>query len=111
MQRVFDLMPALCFNGHTHVPGLWIQEGPEAWTFIAPEDCRDGFRLDGRKLICNVGAVGQPRDGDPRACYVLCDGERLWFRRVRYDVETTRRKIHANPQLADYLGDRLREGR
>lgn len=59
----------------------------------------------------NVGSVGQPRDGDWRACYVLFDGDTIRFRRVEYDVETTVRKIHAEPELDRVLGDRLREGR
>jgi diadenosine tetraphosphatase ApaH/serine/threonine PP2A family protein phosphatase len=62
-------------------------------------------------VICNVGAVGYPRDGDWRACYVLFDGEVIWFRRVEYDVETTIRKIDAIPMLANHFGDGLREGR
>ena len=61
-------------------------------------------------MICNVGAVGYPRDGDWRACYVLFDGKTIWFRRVEYGVETTIRKISAIPTRANFYGDRLREG-
>jgi diadenosine tetraphosphatase ApaH/serine/threonine PP2A family protein phosphatase len=55
--------------------------------------------------------VGQPRDGDWRACYVLLDGDVVRFRRVEYDVETTVRKVHEAAGLEDFFGDRLREGR
>jgi len=55
--------------------------------------------------------VGQPRDGDWRACYVLLDGDTIRFRRVAYDVEATVRKIHAESELDRVLGDRLRQGR
>jgi len=61
--------------------------------------------------MVNVGSVGQPRDGDPRACYVLLDDERLEFRRVPYPVEETARKIYAISELDPFLGDRLKEGR
>jgi hypothetical protein len=42
---------------------------------------------------------------------VLFDGERVRFRRVAYDVDTTVKKIYAIPELEHFLGDRLREGR
>ena len=61
--------------------------------------------------ISRVGSVGQPRDGDPRAGYVLVDGETVYFRRVDYDSETTIRKIHDIPDLDDFHGNRLRDGR
>jgi diadenosine tetraphosphatase ApaH/serine/threonine PP2A family protein phosphatase len=59
----------------------------------------------------NVGSVGQPRDGDPRACYVLFDGTTVQYRRVPYDFEKTIAKIYPIPELDNFLGDRLREGR
>jgi diadenosine tetraphosphatase ApaH/serine/threonine PP2A family protein phosphatase len=58
-------------------------------------------------VLSNVGSVGQPRDGDPRACYVLLDGDTIRFRRVPYDYEATARKIYAADGLDDSLGDRL----
>jgi diadenosine tetraphosphatase ApaH/serine/threonine PP2A family protein phosphatase len=64
-----------------------------------------------QKLMINVGSVGQPRDGDPRACYVIIDGDTIRFRRVEYPWEQTIQKIYAIPQLDNFLGDRLREGR
>jgi diadenosine tetraphosphatase ApaH/serine/threonine PP2A family protein phosphatase len=67
--------------------------------------------LDGRKTLINVGSVGQPRDNDPRACYVLLDDDNVIYRRVEYDVDTTCQKIHGIPELDKYLGDRLRQGR
>jgi diadenosine tetraphosphatase ApaH/serine/threonine PP2A family protein phosphatase len=111
MARLADLFGRYCFCGHTHVPGVFVEETPGAWAFSAPEEVNGPWRLDGRKTIVNVGSVGQPRDGDRRACYVLLDGPELTFRRVEYDVEKTVKKIYANPELADFLGDRLREGR
>lgn len=113
MTRIGELMERYCFCGHTHVPGVFMpQKPPETgWWFLAPEELPGFYRLDGRKTIVNVGSVGQPRDGDWRACYVLVDGWDVTFRRVEYDVDATIRKIYAIPELDDFLGDRLREGR
>ncbi len=69
------------------------------------------YRLDGRKTLCNVGSVGQPRDGDWRACYVLLDDDVIRYRRVEYDIDSTVRKIYEIPDLENFLGDRLRDGR
>ena len=92
MERIGALFDRVCFCGHTHVPGVFIERASGEWEFIHPKDCENGFAVGGCKLICNVGSVGQPRDGDDRACYALFDGERIWFRRVDYDLETTIRK-------------------
>ena len=61
--------------------------------------------------MVNVGSVGQPRDGNWRACYVVLDGKNVCFRRVEYDIDKTIQKIHDIPDLDDFLGDRLRDGR
>jgi len=107
MERIFALVDRYCFQGHTHVPGIFT----ENYQFYSPEDVNYEYKLDGRKTLCNVGAVGQPRDGDWRACYVILDGDTIRFRRVEYDVETTIKKIYAVPDLENFLGDRLRDGR
>jgi diadenosine tetraphosphatase ApaH/serine/threonine PP2A family protein phosphatase len=107
MERIFALVDKYCFQGHTHVPGVFT----ENFQFHSPEDIDYAYKLDGRKTLCNVGAVGQPRDGDWRACYVVLDGDTIRYRRVEYDVETTIKKIYAVPDLENFLGDRLREGR
>jgi diadenosine tetraphosphatase ApaH/serine/threonine PP2A family protein phosphatase len=64
-----------------------------------------------RKYAIGVGAVGQPRDGDPRACYVIYDFDLaiVEYRRVEYDIAEARRKIH-QAGLPPYCGDRLLEG-
>jgi predicted phosphodiesterase len=107
MERIFALVERYCFQGHTHVPGIFT----ENMQFHSPEDIDGIYKLDGRKTLCNVGSVGQPRDGDWRACYILLDDEAIRYRRVEYDVETTVKKIYAVPELENFLGDRLREGR
>ena len=94
------------------MPGLFTELVPaEQYQFLSPEDVDYVYQLDGRKTLCNVGSVGQPRDGDPRACYILLDGDPIRYRRLEYDIETTVKKIYAVPELENFLGDRLRDGR
>ncbi len=111
MERIGRQFDHVCFNGHTHVPGIFIEGGSEGWQYLSPEECGAGFELDDRKVICNVGSVGQPRDENWRAAYVLFDGTIISYRRVEYDVEATIAKIYAVPELGNFTGDRLRLGR
>jgi diadenosine tetraphosphatase ApaH/serine/threonine PP2A family protein phosphatase len=112
MKKIGVKFDHLSFCGHTHIPGLFIERSIGSWEYIYYEECeKKGFPVAGCKLICNVGSVGQSRDEDERACYVLFDGERIWFRRVNYELEATIQKIYAVPELGNFLGDRLREGR
>jgi diadenosine tetraphosphatase ApaH/serine/threonine PP2A family protein phosphatase len=112
MTRIFACMDQYCFNGHTHVPGILVEATSEnGLSFSTPEDVQLTYRLDSRKTIINVGSVGQPRDLDPRACYVLFDGENIIYRRVPYDIDATVKLIYSIPELENFLGDRLREGR
>ncbi|HEV2405754.1 MAG TPA: metallophosphoesterase [Ktedonobacterales bacterium] len=64
----------------------------------------------GYRAIINPGSVGQPRDGDPRASYVIYDSAvGFEFRRVPYDIGATQRKIHARG-LSARLAERLSKG-
>jgi predicted phosphodiesterase len=107
MEAIFALVERYCFQGHTHNPGIFT----DRFEFYSPDEIDFAYELDGRKTLCNVGSVGQPRDRDWRACYVLLDGNNLQFRRVEYDVSTTIKKIKEIRDLDDFLGDRLRDGR
>jgi diadenosine tetraphosphatase ApaH/serine/threonine PP2A family protein phosphatase len=107
MADLFTRVRRCCFQGHTHVPGIFSEQVVGFYEFRPPQP----YQLGGCKSLVNVGSVGQPRDGDWRACYVLFDGETVHFRRVAYDVDTTVRKIHATQGLDAVLGDRLRDGR
>ena len=107
IEKIFSLVERYCFQGHTHVPGVFT----EALQFLTPEDINNQYPLGPEKLMINVGSVGQPRDGDSRACYAVLDDEKVTFRRVEYPFEETIRKIYDVPQLDNFLGDRLREGR
>ena len=107
MEKIFALIEQHCFQGHTHVPGVFTLNQ----RFYSPEDINHQYRLGSEKTMTNVGSVGQPRDGNPKACYVVLEDDLLTFRRVDYDVEKTIRKIYETPELDNFLGDRLREGR
>jgi diadenosine tetraphosphatase ApaH/serine/threonine PP2A family protein phosphatase len=107
MQILFDRVPLYCFQGHTHIPGVFTLSGD----FLSPEEFNYVYRPRGEKIMVNVGSVGQPRDGDPRPCYVVLTDDAITFRRVEYDVEETIKKIYSQSDLDNMLGDRLREGR
>ncbi len=109
MEKIFSMIEWISFQGHTHVPGIFTED----LEFFSPEELdRQEFRLDeNQTLMINVGSVGQPRDGDRRACYVIQEDGLVRFRRVEYPAEITREKILAIPELDNRLGDRLLEGR
>ncbi len=106
MESVFSRFERVCFQGHTHIPGIFTN----SLEFISPEECDHEYRFTDEKVMINVGSVGQPRDGDPRACYVILTDDKIVFRRVEYPFETTIEKIYDIPDLDNMLGNRLREG-
>lgn len=84
----------LSFCGHTHKPMVWWQEVPDGQ--VTQRTGKEIMPLPrGGKVLVNVGAVGQPRDGDPRACYIIHrpDQNTVEFRRIEYDIKRTKRKI------------------
>jgi diadenosine tetraphosphatase ApaH/serine/threonine PP2A family protein phosphatase len=70
-----------------------------------------GMDLDSRRLLLNPGSVGQPRDGDPRASYLVLDLEarRASWGRVAYDIDAVRSRMRALG-LPGRLSERLRYG-
>jgi predicted phosphodiesterase len=96
----------VCFFGHTHVKAV----AP------APDGMSSGsFDLTmGGPYLVNPGSVGQPRDGDTFASYVLAGDEahgiRITYRFVEYDIEKAQAKIRA-AGLPSMLADRLAHGR
>ncbi len=107
MAAIFAALDDYCFVGHTHTPGIFTPTG-----FTHPSDMFDLYMLGtDEKVLVNVGSVGQPRDGDPRACFVTFDGETVVWRRVKYNIEVTCQKIYAVPELDPFLADRLRDGK
>ena len=78
-----------------------------------PADIDGSYELPSReaRVLVNVGSVGQPRDGDWRASYVVVDNGTIQFRRLSYDVERTLQRFEECPGLPDYLAKRLQEGK
>ncbi len=94
----------VCFTGHNHRSFLGTEEG-----FIYPHELMKRFDIRGEKLYVCVGAVGQPRDDDPRASYVLWDETHVEYFRVPYDIEGAAAKIR-KAGLHEFLGERLYVG-
>lgn len=107
MEKIFALIPRYCFQGHTHIPGVFT----ETLEFLDPAEIDFEYKLGDTKVMINVGSVGQPRNNDPRSSYVTIDGDVVNFHRVEYDFDRTAKKIYDIPDLDNFLGDRLREGR
>ncbi|MBN1422444.1 MAG: metallophosphoesterase family protein [Planctomycetes bacterium] len=101
------MVGGLCFLGHSHVPVAFFDGDTISYRRNV------SFRTEsGKRVIVNVGSVGQPRDGDPRACYGIYDSEggTVEVRRVAYDVRRVARKIE-RAGLPPILGNRLVAGR
>ncbi len=101
----------MCFVGHSHLP-FFCRE-PEAHLMPRLQRLAEDETLEigeGR-LIINPGSVGQPRDGDPRASYVIYDTAReiLHQHRVAYDIRETQDKMRS-VGLPHFLIDRLECG-
>lgn len=126
--EIFERFSGVCFVGHTHLPGVFY-EGPS----FAPQHEIDGpFAAGSQKMLVNVGSVGQPRDGNWRACYLTIEddpppeppggddpegadapplrGPFFRYHRLEYAVDQTQAKIRSNPRLDDRLADRLGTG-
>jgi diadenosine tetraphosphatase ApaH/serine/threonine PP2A family protein phosphatase len=94
---------AACFFGHTHVPVAFIRDS------VVRGGTYSKFKLEpGRKYFINVGSVGQPRDGNPKAAYAIYDMDEgsVELRRLDYDIPAAQAKIMAAglpPRLAERL--------
>src|ERR1700733_13085295 len=98
---------AVCFFGHTHVPVAFIRDT------VVRGGTYSKFKVEpGKKYFVNVGAVGQPRDNNPKAAYVVYDMNEgtIELRRLDYDIATAQKKILA-AGLPERLAERLAYGR
>jgi len=104
---------SLCFFGHTHVPVVYEFRTPEAYSVYYPlEEGRTTIKLNKNyKYMINPGSVGQPRDRNPRASFLVFDDQKyiVRFYRVPYKIANARKKI-LQQGLPQVLGDRLLEG-
>ncbi len=107
LREIFEQTELVTFCGHTHMP---VVIRSDLRTFV-PKDGDETYRLDRAvKHIVNVGSVGQPRDRDPRACWVEVTGDVITYHRVRYDFTKTQAKIEKQPLLDEILALRLAKG-
>jgi diadenosine tetraphosphatase ApaH/serine/threonine PP2A family protein phosphatase len=100
----------LVLVGHSHVALQIVLSGGEDLSGgVAPAGTE--LELDGVQAVLNPGSVGQPRDSDPRAAYLLLDleAQRASFRRVEYDVERTQKEMR-EAGLPELLAARLEVG-
>lgn len=102
------LKKQVCFIGHTHRPGVFVESDDNLFY-----KALGILELEGRKrYIVNVGSVGQPRDRDPRAGYVIydTDKETIELKRIAYNISVVQDKI-LNAGLPDFFASRLVEGK
>ncbi|MBN1233425.1 MAG: metallophosphoesterase family protein [Candidatus Coatesbacteria bacterium] len=105
----------ICFFGHSHLPVIIDSNGeiyyPKNYPFI--------FKMeDNKRYLVNVGSVGQPRDKDPRACYLKFDTTQncIEYHRAEYDIESAQKAIRKisradlSEETASYLSNRLIRG-
>jgi predicted phosphodiesterase len=105
IKYLYQIKQKICFIGHTHVPVIFSSiEG----AFYQEEIILD-YREN--KYIINVGSVGQPRDGDPRLCFVVFDtvSGKLKYIRLDYKIKKTYDEIMKN-KLPAFLATRLQVG-
>ncbi|KQZ01074.1 metallophosphoesterase [Pseudolabrys sp. Root1462] len=102
----------LTFCGHVHRPALYSLSATAKMTSFTPTAGAAVPLLPGRRWLAVLGAVGQPRDGNPAAAYALYDTGRgeLTYVRVPYDVETAAARIRKQG-LPVWLADRLFVGK
>lgn len=115
---VFDIFEAeisleeslnhICFIGHTHSPVVFFMNDANVNYTLDNQ----ATIYDGTRYLINVGSVGQPRDGNPHACYCVYDSQTrlLERKRVPYDIRKAQEKI-LNAGLPHILADRLPQGR
>jgi predicted phosphodiesterase len=97
----------VCFFGHTHVPVAFIRDT------VVRGGTYSKFKVEkGKKYFVNVGSVGQPRDNNPKAAYVVYDLDEgmIELRRLDYDIPAAQKKI-LDAGLPPRLAERLAYGR
>jgi predicted phosphodiesterase len=137
MNKMDERRARICFCGHTHTPSFFrydkelesmlcqvIRDQRTNEHLHEPFDSHTPFEQEvmlkkDETCIINAGSVGQPRDGDPRACFLVYDGkagsyEKVTFYRVPYDIEATQSKIIKSGlpgKIAEIIAARLKSGR
>lgn len=101
------LRDPICFIGHSHKPIVFTADGTVDWFIKEKIILQKGVRY-----LINVGSVGQPRDGNPQACYAIYDDTTgvITIKRRPYDIAKAQAKIH-KAGLPKILADRLAFGK
>jgi predicted phosphodiesterase len=110
IEVLFRSVGRFCFCGHTHIPCAIASD----LTCIYPQECGYKLVLDvNKKYFINTGSVGQPRDRDNRACYLLFDEKNntVEWRRLEYDIRSVVEKSEKMCGTGNWCGARLWEGR
>ncbi len=117
--EIFEKIEGVCFVGHSHRPGVVTRASPDGWKgtppgpefrWLHPEEA-EGLDVTKGKFVVNEGSVGQPRDGDPRACYVEWSDGRIHYHRVEYPFRKTMMKIEETGCLHSFCAERLAVGK
>jgi predicted phosphodiesterase len=95
----------ICFVGHSHRPFI-VEMSPSG---ELKTDKQVMHKTEDSRYIINTGSIGQPRDGDPRACYALVDESSIELVRVGYDIQSTQKKM-SEAGLPHILIERLSLG-
>ncbi|HNW92300.1 MAG TPA: metallophosphoesterase family protein [bacterium] len=102
------------FFGHTHRPLIWqpAADGTPGDAAASEVPVDDWYVIPDRPVLLNPGSVGQPRDHDPRAAFVVWDiaNRRCRWERVPYDIAATQGQMAA-AGLPAFLSERLAQGR
>lgn len=109
---MFATAAQITFCGHIHVPALYSLSAPAKMSGFVPTSGIPVPLVEGRQWLAVAGAVGQPRDGNPSACFLTFDTQsrKVTYCRVTYDVDTAARRIR-DAGLPRWLADRLLQGR
>ncbi len=109
-RETLELTPTnICFVGHSHVPLVIFKEQNDKTSYLSQSKIKISPNV---VYVVNVGSVGQPRDGDTRACFCIYDseGKIIEIKRVNYNVKEAQNKI-IRASLPEILAWRLAEGR
>ena len=109
LRAIFDCFEGIGVAGHTHQPGMHDQD--LRWHGLEGQETVTRELPAGEKAYINAGSIGQPRDGDNRACYVILEEHQVTWHRVPYDFRSTQAKIRATGQLPEVLAQRLEVGK